>query len=185
MKTNKNKNQFSAEDIALINDQRIQTLLLLRQEGVSIKEIAEKHSTTHAHISRMLKSAVREIERAKRVAAVLEGKEKAVDVSLRDFVCNRTWTILVNAELETVGRVLQKTEAELLKYRNFGRKSLNEVKDALARLGVHLPGTNLTEASQFPIHGLLQKAGYTEAAVRLFEEMFSALGMGFRIARRG
>jgi DNA-directed RNA polymerase subunit alpha len=37
-----------------------------------------------------------------------------------------------------VGQLAMKTEAEMLKYRNFGKKSLNEIKDKLAELGLSL-----------------------------------------------
>jgi DNA-directed RNA polymerase subunit alpha len=37
-----------------------------------------------------------------------------------------------------VGQLAQKTEAEMLKYRNFGKKSLNEIKDKLQQLGLSL-----------------------------------------------
>jgi DNA-directed RNA polymerase subunit alpha len=37
-----------------------------------------------------------------------------------------------------VGQLAQKTEAEMLKYRNFGKKSLNEIKDKLTALGLGL-----------------------------------------------
>jgi DNA-directed RNA polymerase subunit alpha len=37
-----------------------------------------------------------------------------------------------------VGELAQKTEAEMLKYRNFGKKSLNEIKQKLAELGLSL-----------------------------------------------
>ena len=35
-----------------------------------------------------------------------------------------------------VGQIAMKTEAEMLKYRNFGKKSLNEIKDKLLQLGL-------------------------------------------------
>jgi DNA-directed RNA polymerase subunit alpha len=37
-----------------------------------------------------------------------------------------------------VGQLAMKTEAEMLKYRNFGKKSLNEIKDKLHELGLGL-----------------------------------------------
>src|SRR5256885_10818121 len=38
----------------------------------------------------------------------------------------------------TVGQLAMKSEAEMLKYRNFGKKSLNEIKEKLASLGLGL-----------------------------------------------
>ena len=43
---------------------------------------------------------------------------------------------LNNANITTVGQLAQKSEAEMLKYRNFGKKSLNEIKDKLAAIAV-------------------------------------------------
>ncbi|MDW7981076.1 MAG: DNA-directed RNA polymerase subunit alpha C-terminal domain-containing protein, partial [Verrucomicrobiales bacterium] len=42
---------------------------------------------------------------------------------------------LNNANITTVGQLAMKTEQEMLKYRNFGKKSLNEIKEKLAALG--------------------------------------------------
>src|SRR6185436_3791103 len=47
-----------------------------------------------------------------------------------------------NANITTVGQLAMKTEGEMLKYRNFGKKSLNEIKDKLAALGLSL-GMNI------------------------------------------
>ena len=47
-----------------------------------------------------------------------------------------------NANITTVGQLAMKTEAEMLKYRNFGKKSLNEIKDKLSGLGLSL-GMNI------------------------------------------
>ena len=47
------------------------------------------------------------------------------------------------AEIEIIGQLVQKTEAEMLKYPNFGKKSLSEVKEILAEMslsfGMKLP----------------------------------------------
>jgi DNA-directed RNA polymerase subunit alpha len=49
----------------------------------------------------------------------------------------RSRNCLKNAKIHTLGELIQKTETELLRSRNFGRKSLNEVKAVLAGLGLH------------------------------------------------
>jgi DNA-directed RNA polymerase subunit alpha len=38
----------------------------------------------------------------------------------------------------TVGELIMKSEAEMLKYRNFGKKSLNEIKEKLEEIGLSL-----------------------------------------------
>jgi DNA-directed RNA polymerase subunit alpha len=45
---------------------------------------------------------------------------------------------LNNANITTVGQLAMKSEQEMLKYRNFGKKSLNEIKDKLTALGLSL-----------------------------------------------
>jgi DNA-directed RNA polymerase subunit alpha len=50
----------------------------------------------------------------------------------------RTFYGLRNAEIKYVGELVQCTEEELLEIKNFGRKSLNEVKTILADMGLSL-----------------------------------------------
>jgi DNA-directed RNA polymerase subunit alpha len=55
-----------------------------------------------------------------------------LDLSVRSYNC------LKNAGIETVRQLVQKTEPELLKTKNFGRKSLNEIKEILADMNLTL-----------------------------------------------
>ncbi|MDR1040234.1 MAG: DNA-directed RNA polymerase subunit alpha [Deltaproteobacteria bacterium] len=50
----------------------------------------------------------------------------------------RAANCLKNADIYYIGELVQKTESEMLKTKNFGRKSLNEIKDVLNNLGLHL-----------------------------------------------
>jgi DNA-directed RNA polymerase subunit alpha len=50
----------------------------------------------------------------------------------------RSYNCLKNANIATIGELIQKTEAEMLKTKNFGRKSLNEIKEILAQMGLSL-----------------------------------------------
>ena len=50
----------------------------------------------------------------------------------------RSYNCLKNANIQTIGELVQKTEAEMLKTKNFGRKSLNEIKEILASMGLSL-----------------------------------------------
>jgi DNA-directed RNA polymerase subunit alpha len=50
----------------------------------------------------------------------------------------RAANCLNNANITTVGQLAMKTEQEMLKYRNFGKKSLNEIKEKLSALGLTL-----------------------------------------------
>ncbi len=55
-----------------------------------------------------------------------------LELSVRSANC------LKNADISLIGDLVQKTEAEMLKTQNFGRKSLNEIKDILAEMGLTL-----------------------------------------------
>jgi len=55
-----------------------------------------------------------------------------LELSVRSANC------LQNANIRFIGELVQKTEAEMLKTKNFGRKSLNEIKDTLSSLGLSL-----------------------------------------------
>src|SRR6266480_4441235 len=64
-----------------------------------------------------------------------EKLNKSVDemeLSVRSYNC------LKNANIRTIGELVQKTESEMLKTKNFGRKSLNEIKEILAGMGLSL-----------------------------------------------
>jgi DNA-directed RNA polymerase subunit alpha len=73
--------------------------------------------------------------------AVIEHLNKSVDeleLSVRSYNC------LKNANIRTIGELVVKTEAEMLKTKNFGRKSLNEIKEILGGMGLSL-GMRLDE----------------------------------------
>jgi DNA-directed RNA polymerase subunit alpha len=53
-----------------------------------------------------------------------------LELSVRSYNC------LKNADIKTIGELVQKSEAEMLKTKNFGRKSLNEIKEILAEMGL-------------------------------------------------
>jgi DNA-directed RNA polymerase subunit alpha len=50
----------------------------------------------------------------------------------------RSQNCLQNANLKYIGELVQKTESEMLKTKNFGRKSLNEIKEILGEMGLQL-----------------------------------------------
>ena len=62
----------------------------------------------------------------------LEKSVEELELSVRSYNC------LKNAEIRTISELVQKTEAEMLKTKNFGRKSLNEIKDILTNMGLSL-----------------------------------------------
>ena len=72
---------------------------------------------------------------APRTGAGNENLDKSVEeleLSVRSYNC------LKNANIRTIRELVQKSEAEMLKTKNFGRKSLNEIKDILQGMGLSL-----------------------------------------------
>ncbi|PWU10121.1 MAG: DNA-directed RNA polymerase subunit alpha [Verrucomicrobia bacterium] len=67
-----------------------------------------------------------------RLKKLLNMSVNEIELSVRAANC------LNNANITTVGQLAMKSEAEMLKYRNFGKKSLNEIKDKLSQLGLSL-----------------------------------------------
>ena len=61
-----------------------------------------------------------------------------LELSVRSYNC------LKNANIQTIAELVTKTDGEMLKTRNFGRKSLNEIKEILEEMGLHL-GMKLEE----------------------------------------
>lgn len=71
----------------------------------------------------------------KSIPAYNEHLDKSVDeleLSVRSYNC------LKNSDIRTIRDLVQKTEGEMLKTKNFGRKSLNEIRDILTGMGLGL-----------------------------------------------
>src|SRR5215510_1752070 len=85
------------------------------KNAVEFEEVVDKQDEEKNKQKKLLNMSVNEIELSVRAANCLN-----------------------NANITTVGQLALKTEQEMLKYRNFGKKSLNEIKDKLAALGLTL-----------------------------------------------
>ena len=75
------------------------------------------------------------------LAAFHESLSRSVDeleLSVRSYNC------LKNADIRTIRDLVQKTESEMLKTKNFGKKSLQEIKEVLAEMGLTL-GMDLSD----------------------------------------
>ena len=62
----------------------------------------------------------------------LDRSVEELELSVRSYNC------LKNANIQNLRELVQKTESEMLKTKNFGRKSLNEIKDILNKMGLSL-----------------------------------------------
>jgi DNA-directed RNA polymerase subunit alpha len=85
------------------------------KNAVEFEEVVDKQDEEKTKLKKLLNMSVNEIELSVRAANCLN-----------------------NANITTVGQLAMKSEQEMLKYRNFGKKSLNEIKDKLSALGLAL-----------------------------------------------
>jgi DNA-directed RNA polymerase subunit alpha len=92
------------------------------KNAVEFEEVVDQKDDEKSRMKKLLNMSVNEIELSVRAANCLN-----------------------NANITTVGQLAIKSEAEMLKYRNFGKKSLNEIKDKLTGLGLSL-GMNIDPA---------------------------------------
>jgi len=72
------------------------------------------------------------VEEAAKINENLYKGVEELELSVRSANC------LKNADIRYIGDLVQKTEAEMLKTKNFGRKSLNEIKEILTEMGLSL-----------------------------------------------
>lgn len=84
-------------------------------KAVEFEAAPEAQSEENSELRKLLNMSVNEIELSVRAANCLN-----------------------NANIVTVGQLAMKTEGEMLRYRNFGKKSLTEIKEKLAELGLSL-----------------------------------------------
>jgi DNA-directed RNA polymerase subunit alpha len=91
------------------------------KNAVEFEEVENRQDDERSKMKKLLNMSVNEIELSVRAANCLN-----------------------NANITTVGQLAMKSEAEMLKYRNFGKKSLNEIKEKLSGLGLAL-GMNIDQ----------------------------------------
>lgn len=103
----------AVSDAALILREHF--LIFARQDEQVVEAEVGLVATSNENVSTLLGKSVEELE-----------------LSVRANNCLR------NANITTIGELVQKTEAELMKTKNFGKKSLQEIKDELARIGLSL-----------------------------------------------
>src|SRR3954466_9614385 len=85
------------------------------KNAIEFEEVVDKQDEEKSKLKKLLNMSVNEIELSVRAANCLN-----------------------NANITSVGQLAMKSESEMLKYRNFGKKSLNEIKDKLQQLGLSL-----------------------------------------------
>ena len=98
--------------------------------GLSAK-LLKDHMTIFINFEELPETTEEPAERAlNQMNEVLNRSVEELELSVRSYNC------LKNANIQTIGDLVQKTEAEMLRTKNFGRKSLNEIKEILSNLGL-------------------------------------------------
>jgi DNA-directed RNA polymerase subunit alpha len=100
--------------------------------GLSAK-LLKDHMSIFINFEEELEAAAAEADRKPEIRNEnLNRSVEELELSVRSYNC------LKNANIQTIGELVQKTESEMLKTKNFGRKSLNEIKEILASMGLSL-----------------------------------------------
>jgi len=94
-------------------------------------KLLKDHMAIFINFEELPETAEEPAERAmNQMNEVLNRSVEELELSVRSYNC------LKNANIQTIGDLVQKTEAEMLRTKNFGRKSLNEIKEILGSLGL-------------------------------------------------
>jgi DNA-directed RNA polymerase subunit alpha len=114
-------------------------------------KLLKDHMAIFINFEELPESSEEPAERAlSQMNEVLNRSVEELELSVRSYNC------LKNANIQTIGDLVQKTEAEMLRTKNFGRKSLNEIKEILSGLG-------LTFGMKFDAQGRLVSPAGTPA----------------------
>src|SRR5260370_166001 len=106
-------------------------------------KLLKDHMSIFINFEELPETAEEPAERAmSQMNEVLNRSVEELELSVRSYNC------LKNANIQTIGDLVQKTEAEMLRTKNFGRKSLNEIKEILGNL-------NLSFGMKFDAQGRL------------------------------
>jgi len=94
-------------------------------------KLLKDHMAIFINFEELPEQAEEPAERAlNQMNEILNRSVEELELSVRSYNC------LKNANIQTIGDLVQKTEAEMLRTKNFGRKSLNEIKEILRNLGL-------------------------------------------------
>jgi DNA-directed RNA polymerase subunit alpha len=119
---------------------------ILPQDAVALAaKVLRDHFNLFIHFEEPIEEEVEEEvdEGVLRVRKQLEKSVEELELSVRSSNCLRA------AGIKTIGDLVQKSEGEMLKYRNFGRKSLKEIQDILGEMGLGF-GMDLAQFEEAP-----------------------------------
>lgn len=106
---------------------------ILPQDAVGMAaKLLKDHMTIFINFEEVAEAAPEEmVERPpSAVNEILNKSVEELELSVRSYNC------LKNANIQTINDLVQKTESEMLRTKNFGRKSLNEIREILSGMGL-------------------------------------------------
>ena len=96
-------------------------------------KLLKDHMSIFINFEELPESSEEPSERAMdKMSEQLNRSVEELELSVRSYNC------LKNANIQTISELVQRTEAEMLRTKNFGRKSLNEIKEILGTMGLSL-----------------------------------------------
>jgi DNA-directed RNA polymerase subunit alpha len=130
-------------------------------------KVLRDHFSLFIHFEEVFEEEKEEVvdEEYLRIKEQLEKTVDELELSVRSGNCLRA------AKIRTLGELVQKSEAEMLQYRNFGKKSLKEISDLLAGMSLHF-GMDVSRYLGAPAPA----AGDLELDEDLLDEAFDASG---------
>lgn len=125
--------------------QIVEEMMVKLRSHVSRMEIINRQTELGAKLRRILGREIGEVDEEMKndlelqKAELKEMRRKALTMSVDDLeICTRVYNILFYRQIRTLRDLVQYSEVEILKTKNFGRKSLKEVKEVLAEHGLRL-----------------------------------------------
>ncbi len=116
---------------------------ILPQDAIGLAaKLLKDHMSIFINFEEVPEAVVSEVDtNVERLNEHLNRAVEELELSVRSYNC------LKNAQIQTIGELVMKSEQEMLKTKNFGRKSLNEIKAILQTMGLGL-GMRLNERGQ-------------------------------------
>jgi len=116
---------------------------ILPQDAIGLAaKLLKDHMAIFINFEEVPEAVEAEVDRGgERMNENLNRSVEELELSVRSYNC------LKNAQIQTIGELVCRTEQEMLKTKNFGRKSLNEIKAILSTMGLGL-GMRINERGQ-------------------------------------
>lgn len=139
---------FNSLELEIWTDGRVKPLEALRRASMALRDHLNPFMSATGSNESGFVTPLSEAD--KNLLEMLSMGTRDMALSVRSKNC------LDSARIGSVAELVSKTENEMLKYRNFGKKSLDEIKDKLTEMGIYL-GMNIPEVVRLALPKNLEK----------------------------